>query len=80
MRVTVGLRTCSCVASAPAVIGPCRSIVERAASSVGEMPAWLSRRSAREARNTDSRRCEARAARSVAGGAVGMPDQDSSRR
>ena len=35
MRVMVGLRICSWAASAPAVIGPCRSIVARAASSVG---------------------------------------------
>ena len=54
------------------MIGPCRSIVESAASNVGEMPAWLSRRRVREARNTDSRRWEARPARSVTGGAVGM--------
>ena len=72
MRVTVGLRTCSCAARAPAVIGPWRSIVESAANRVGEIPAWLSRRRVREARNTDSRRWEARPGRSVAVGAAGM--------
>jgi hypothetical protein len=46
--------------------------VESAASMLGEMPAWLSLRRVRDARNTDSRSWEASPARSVTGGADGM--------
>ena len=79
-RVQVGFWICSCVASAPAVMGPCRSIVERAAKRVGVISGAPSRFSLRARRNTERLTCDASSAPSMADGArgaAGMPQYSS---